>query len=287
MKQALVRYAVCNLSDRSFSIKEAAVPPLGGWHSLMLAASDIWERDAGAIMLATGPLCGTGVWGSGSMTWVLKNGERYQARHSAGRLGAALRGCGVRGVVFTGKSDFPLRITADDTGFYAEEQPKRLRYKELLLKRPDENACIAVVNKKSIVEEGVFGLASAKISRLLHEKGVRSIILSGGYPINIADAERYLDAAVSLTGLLNAITPNCAGCAAPARYLSSFEYNGKDCGNLADIGLMWGGIGGNDDAAGYAAELASAAIGEEFSKWDIMRHENDTRDYAGDQGAAL
>lgn len=253
------------------------------------------QRDISFVALSTGILTGTGIPGSGGITWCNYQNNSSMFYPAEGRLGAALRYAGIDHLAITGvcpagqKADITIldgKISVSYARASRTESAAKA-YSTVWKKRPTEDSVIAIPAPNGILEDNWFFISDKMTSSLLRNMGLHSLTVSysGGLPV--ADPEKFCALAAQLWQVRRDL-PVMSDAEHPVRYLSVMPgHTAADTSAwpararlktgvlekqmLTALGLCWGqhaeAMGGLD----MAAKLLSACSGDPVTVDDLRQ----------------
>lgn len=240
----------------------------------------IWTEREDPVALSPGMLSGTGVPGSGGMTWCCPGAEGLTLTAAEGRLGAMLRYAGVEHLLFCGSCEGgqTVDVLVHDGRIsvtkHARTQgmPAGRIYAEARKRQPDENSVIAVFTASGVLEDDCFSVGDRALSARLRKKGLRSLTVAASGGVPVARPRQFTDQCVALWESWRQHRPEMeADAAHPAHYLSIRSREQEPVCPLEDappgarafaaLGLFWGEQAGALGGFQTAAALAGAYLG--------------------------
>ena len=281
MVQRVMRYALVDLGNQTWDIKEVTADCFGTWGTYLQELEFWWALDPTLVTLTTGILTGTGAPGTGAMTWNYRKGGKVCSVTAEGRLGAYLRCAGVDSLVFLGKSEEPCCVTVDG-GELKLTHPKTA-YPALLANRKEEDAVLVTVSQSAVVEDKYFTLAGRDVAKQLWSKGVAALSVETTGILPVADPKALIAICTELyQAARRAGTALHSGRKTPARYLSlehtvdfgapaAYENPAPDAGDAvyAALGILWSEAFPQRDRRAYTARLITACSGAPCAEEDI------------------
>lgn len=166
----------------------------------------IWTEREDPVALSPGMLSGTGVPGSGGMTWCCPGAEGLTLTAAEGRLGAMLRYAGVEHLLFCGSCEGgqTVDVLVHDGRIsvtkHARTQgmPAGRIYAEARKRQPDENSVIAVFTASGVLEDDCFSVGDRALSARLRKKGLRSLTVAASGGVPVARPRQFTDQCVAL-----------------------------------------------------------------------------------------
>ena len=215
-----IRYGLIDLANRTTQRVTLQAARFGTWGMLGEELAFWWQQDREAVALTTGPLTGCGAPGTGAMAWSYLKEGRLHTLATEGRLGAWLRYAGLDALVFCGKTDGPLWLEVSAQG--QALRSGKPSYAALAAQKPTEEAVVATVRPRGILEDGLFALSDRSLARRLLDKGLTALVVDAGEEggLAVADSARLARLCVELYSWAAKEGPLAGDRNAPARYLS-------------------------------------------------------------------
>lgn len=220
MIQREMRYALVDLANQTWDVKDVLADKFGTWGLFLQELRFWWQIDPTMVVLTTGILTGTGAPGTGAMTWCYLGSDGTVCTAAAeGRLGAYLRYAGVDAIVFLNKSEHPCSVTVDN-GTLELKDPQTDKL-SLLANRKNEDAVIVTVSPKVVAEDKYFAIAGKDLAICLLDKGVSEILVETTGTLPTADPAAMISTCTELwQAAISAGHTLSAGRLHPAYFLS-------------------------------------------------------------------
>lgn len=240
----------------------------------------IWTEREDPVALSPGMLSGTGVPGSGGMTWCCPGAEGLTLTAAEGRLGAMLRYAGVEHLLFCGSCEGgqTVDVLVHDGRIsvtkHARTQgmPAGRIYAEARKRQPDENSVIAVFTASGVLEDDCFSVGDRALSARLRKKGLRSLTVAASGRRAGGPAAAVHRPVRGTVGELAAAPPGDGGGCRASGALSVHPLQGAGArlpaggrapggAGLCGTGAFWGEQAGALGGFQTAAALAGAYLG--------------------------
>lgn len=158
---------------------------VGGLEDLLQMS--VWKEDVTTIAMVSGKLTGSGLPGTGTVTWIYQNGDGMQCvEMSQGRVNSVLRYAGYEYLILKGIGE-RLSISIQDEAV------------ELLTSKPKKPNSIEIsCLEDGVMEDGYFQVGSGILSKRLLEKGICSIYVQSNQGLSIARKDAFLELCVGL-----------------------------------------------------------------------------------------
>ena len=216
-----------------------------------------WKDEEAKIVLAAGPLTGSGVPLAGRSTWshlsTFTTDHLVVDSHNGGMIGAALKYSGHDAIIIEGAADTPVYILIDDDTISIEDASDvwgrgTREAAEILCRKHGTDFCPAVIGPAgenllpySVIINARSHSAGAGAGACLGVKKCKGVVIRGTKAVHVADPQMVADLSDYMIDQLLGALNNHVG---PATQQSWAEYYDAGSRWTARKGLYWGAAEG-------------------------------------------
>lgn len=217
-----------------------------------------WKDEEAKIVLAAGPLTGSGVPLAGRSTWshlsTFTTDHLVVNSHNGGMIGAALKYSGHDAIIIEGAADTPVYILIDDDTISIEDASDvwgrgTREAAEILCRKHGTDFCPAVIGPAgenllpySVIINARSHSAGAGAGACLGVKKCKGVVIRGTKAVHVADPQMVADLSdYMIDQLLGALNNHVV----PATQQSWAEYYDAGSRWTARKGLYWGAAEGD------------------------------------------